>query len=273
MSQAREWHLDVTSPETVLERLSAETELSKRALKEILRKGAVWLTRGKGTRRHRRAKAALKPGDVLHLYYDPAVLEAEPPPARLVADEGDYSVWDKPRGMLSQGSKWGDHCTIGRWSEAQLKPQRSAFVVHRLDRATRGLLILAHSKTAARALSELFASRGLSKTYRASVEGHPQLDQQTLEEPIDGRPATSHLRVLARHEEGAHAGAWAEVEVQIETGRKHQIRRHLSQLGHPIVGDRLHGRGAEGSPDLQLSAVRLEFSCPLTGAARTYTLE
>lgn len=273
MSQAREWHLEVRSSETVLERLAAETEFSKRALKEILQKGAVWLTRGKGTRRHRRAKAPLRPGDVLHLYYDPAVLEAEPPPARLVADEGDYSVWDKPRGMLSQGSKWGDHCTIGRWSEAQLKPQRSAFVVHRLDRATRGLLILAHSKTAARGLSELFAARGLAKTYWASVEGHPALDQQTIGEPIDGRPATSHVRVLERHEGGAHEGAWAEVEVQIETGRKHQIRRHLSLLGHPIVGDRLHGRGAEGGADLQLSAVRLEFSCPLTGAARDYSLE
>jgi tRNA pseudouridine32 synthase / 23S rRNA pseudouridine746 synthase len=273
VSQAREWHLEIKGPEIVLERLARETELSKRALKDVLRKGAVWLTRGKGTRRHRRAKAELRSGDVLHLYYDPAVLAAEPSPARLVADEGDYSVWDKPRGMLSQGSKWGDHCTIGRWSEAHLEPQRSAFVIHRLDRATRGLMVLAHSKGAARALSELFAGRGLAKTYRARVEGHPDADEQTLDEPIEGRSALSRVRVLERHREGDHPGQWAEVEVDIETGRKHQIRRHLSGLGHPIVGDRLYGSGREGGPDLQLSAVRLAFECPLSGAARVYTLE
>lgn len=269
----REWHLELSAPETALERLARETEFSKRALKEILRKGAVWLTRGQGTRRHRRAKAALRPGDVLHLYYDPAVLEAEPPPARLVADEGDYSIWDKPRGMLSQGSKWGDHCTIGRWAEAHLEPQRSAFVVHRLDRATRGLMALAHSKAAARALSELFAGRGLTKTYRASVAGHPDFDEETVEAPIDGRQARSRLRVLERQSGGAHSGEWAELEVVIETGRKHQIRRHLSQLGYPILGDRLYGEGQEGGPDLQLSAVRLAFACPLSGAARIYTLD
>lgn len=268
MSEAREWHLEVTSAESVLELLARETQLSKRALKEILRKGAVWLTRGRGTRRHRRAKAQLRVGDVLHLYYDPAVLDQEPPPARLVADEGDYSVWDKPRGMLSQGSKWGDHCTIGRWSEAELRPQRSAFVVHRLDRATRGLLVLAHTKTAARALSALFAERGLRKTYRALVEGRPAFAARTLEEPIEGRPARTQVRVL----EG-HSPETAELEVQIETGRKHQIRRHLSGIGHPIVGDRLYGSGAEGGPDLQLSAVRLEFSCPLSGAPRNYAIE
>lgn len=268
MSEGREWHLEVSGKTNVLERLFGETELSKRALKEVLRKGAVWLTRGRGTRRLRRAKAPLRPGDVLHLYYDPAVLNAEPPPARLVADEGAYSVWDKPCGMFSQGSKWGDHCTIGRWSEAHLEPQRTSFVIHRLDRATRGLILLAHSKTAAQALSKLFAARELTKVYEAWVEGHPELDEQTLEEPLDDRPAKTRIYVRERSASGQ-----AHLEVHLDTGRKHQIRRHLSQIGHPIVGDRLYGSGAEGGPDLQLSAVRLEFACPLSGTARRYDLE
>jgi tRNA pseudouridine32 synthase/23S rRNA pseudouridine746 synthase len=141
------------------ELLSQATVLSKQAVKRSMQKGAVWLTHQEHTQRLRRASKSLQPGDQLHLYYDKNILDEEPTPAQLIADEGDYSVWYKPYGMYCQGSKWGDHCTITRWAEQHLTPQRSSFVVHRLDRAANGLIIVAHEKKAAALLSALFQNR------------------------------------------------------------------------------------------------------------------
>ena len=106
-----------TADASAVELLSAESGLSKRRVKEAMNKGAVWLSRGKTTQRLRRVGRSLQKGDQIHLYYDEAVLAAEPPEPKLIADEGAYSVWYKPYGMLSQGSKWGDHCTVDRWAE------------------------------------------------------------------------------------------------------------------------------------------------------------
>jgi tRNA pseudouridine32 synthase/23S rRNA pseudouridine746 synthase len=263
-----ELHLPVGEAATPVDLLAARCDLSRGALKQAMNKGAVWLTRGKTTRRLRRVSASLRAGDELHLYYDAAILAEEPPEPSLVADEGDYSVWVKPCGMRSQGSKWGDHCTIGRWSERRLQPQRPAFVVHRLDRATRGLILVAHGKEAAGELSRLFRERQVEKRYRAWVRGAFPNAPQTYDDALDGKPARSTARCLRRDETRDRSL----LEISIETGRKHQIRRHLSQAGYPVVGDRLHG-GGDDEADLQLASVLLAFACPLSGEPRRYVWE
>ena len=253
--------------------LAQETGLSKQRIKQIMQQGAVWLTDGKSTRRLRRAKKTLTIGQTLHLYYDKAVLEQVPPEAKLVLDLDAYSVWNKPCGMLSQGSKWGDHCTIMRWAERNLMPERSSFVVHRLDRATNGLIMLAHQKKVAIALSELFHDRKIEKRYCATVAGKFELPQNEVilrcEMTIDGRHAVSVFRVITYDE----ALNQTYLDVAIETGRKHQIRRHLASLGHPIIGDRLYGSADEKSVDLQLCATYLAFDCPVTHQPQQFELE
>ena len=150
-------HIEINcTDKTAVDILGESTELTKQAIKQAMTKGAVWLSRKQGTQRVRRASKLLKPGDRLHIYYDEAVLEQHPACAVLISDEGLYSIWCKPYGMLSQGSKWGDHCTINRWIEKNLQPQRPAFIVHRLDRAATGLMIIAHQKKIAAYFSELF---------------------------------------------------------------------------------------------------------------------
>ncbi|WP_126452678.1 RluA family pseudouridine synthase [Sulfuriflexus mobilis] len=266
-----EVHIDVTDHDaTAIELLADKTTLSKSRLKQTMIKGAVWFTRGNKTQRVRRAKKTFLPGDTLHLYYDEKVLAREPLAPELIADEGAYSVWFKPYGMLSQGSKWGDHCTIGRWAEQHLQPQRPAFVVHRLDRAATGLILIAHEKKAAAALSALFQSRDIEKHYRAVVHGRFPDEEQCLTTEIDGKAATSHARKLD-FAEGVNRSL---VAIRIETGRKHQIRRHLSEAGFPIIGDRLYGKTEKkgAHEDLQLTAFTLAFLCPITGTPRTYHL-
>jgi tRNA pseudouridine32 synthase/23S rRNA pseudouridine746 synthase len=268
-----EKHIEITSPNAIaVDLLAIETGLSKQQIKQVMQKGAVWVSKGKKTQRLRRAKKAVHIGEILHLYYDKMVLDKLPPEPTLMEDEGRYSVWNKPYGMLSQGSKWGDHCTITRWAEQHLKPQRVSFVVHRLDRAANGLIIIAHEKNSAAALSKLFQDRQIDKRYQIWVHGQ-FTEQATADSPvkvdsdIDDRSAASYFVFLNYNLEKNRSL----LEVSIDTGRKHQIRRHAALLGFPIVGDRLHG--IEGDmEDLQLSAYYLAFKCPHTERQKTFNL-
>ena len=243
-----------------LDLLHRSTGLAKQRIKRAMTQGAVWITRGRHTQRLRRAKRTLEVGDEVHLYYDAGILAQAPTPPALIADRGGYSVWNKPAGLRSQGSKWGDHCTVVRWAERHLLPERPAFTVHRLDRAARGLILVAHAKRVAAQLSALFRQRQVEKRYRAVVAGAfptapPSVRVTT---PIDDKPATSEISLVSAD------GMRSVVDVRIETGRKHQIRRHLAAIGHPIIGDRLHGNGAHGDEDLQLTAYLLRFRCPMS---------
>ena len=259
-----EKHVIVNCPSIhAVDLLHQETTLPKQRIKLAMQSGAVWLTRNRKTQRLRRAKRALQVGDEVHLYYDASILAEEPVAPELVADLGGYTVWNKPYGLRAQGSKWGDHCTVVRWAERHLQPERSAFTVHRLDRAANGLMLLAHSKTMAASLSILFRERQIKKSYRALVAGdfsthaHPiRVDKE-----IDGKEAISTMSFI----ELRNGGAQSLVDVAIETGRKHQIRRHLADIGYPIVGDRLYGSGEADGVDLQLTASQLAFQCPIRG--------
>jgi tRNA pseudouridine32 synthase/23S rRNA pseudouridine746 synthase len=273
ISQRFEKHIEVSQKGlNAVDLLADETGFSKQKIKQIMQKGAVWLSKGKKTQRLRRAKKSLNVGETIHLYYDQDVLEKEPIEPELLADEGRYSVWNKPYGMLSQGSKWGDHCTITRWAEQHLKPQRVSFVVHRLDRAANGLIIIAHEKNSAAALSNLFQQRQIEKRYQILVQGHFD-ESATKEAPvkvdsdIDGRHAVSYFSFLSYDSQQERSL----LDVSIDTGRKHQIRRHSALLGHPVIGDRLYGNSTDRE-NLQLQAYYLSFNCPYTQCKKEFDL-
>ncbi len=253
-----------------VELLAAQSGLSKQKIKQAMQKGAVWVSRGKQTRHLRRAKKPLQAGETLHLYYNETVLAEEPPTPVLIADEGSYSIWYKPYGLRSQGTKWTDHCTINRWLEQHRVPQRPAFIVHRLDRAATGLIIIVHSKAMAAAFSKMFRERAIRKRYRVVVHGEFSASDvaSCFDTPLDEKHSLSYATRLAYDSESDRSL----LAVDIETGRKHQIRRHLSGAGFPVVGDRLYGREGD-EENLQLSAVELEFTCPATGVEKHYLLE
>ena len=263
-----ELHLSISQEgESAIALLASASGLSRQGIKQVMQKGAVWLSRNGNTRRLRRAKHKLHSGDELHLYYDPVIQATVAPVPQLIADEGDYSVWYKPQGMYSQGTKWGDHCAIGRWVERHL--DRTTLTVHRLDRAATGLILLAHKKSSAAQLSALFAQREIKKHYRARVSGEFPADPQRFDQAIEDREARSHARLITYDAELN----CSLVEVGIETGRKHQIRRHLSSAGYPIIGDRLYGcdeKSDQEKEDLQLLAYQLSFIDPTSGEKKHY---
>ena len=149
-------------------------------------------------------------------------------------------------------------------------PQRPAFIVHRLDRAASGLIIIAHQKKVASALAALFQKRAIEKCYRVVVEGlfEPRDEPLQITADIDGRPASSWVSLL----DVDTAQNRSHLEVKIDTGRKHQIRRHLAEIGFPVVGDRLYGCADDESENLQLTAYSLSFCCPVSGEVKRYSL-
>lgn len=247
--------------------LHEKTGLSRQRLKRAMACGAVWLKRpGQGERRLRRATAEVGPGDVLECYYDAAILEREPEPARCVADENRYSVWAKPAGLLSQGSRYGDHCSLVRQAESYWQPPRPVFLVHRLDREAAGLVLLAHDSRAAAALSRLFQDQAISKHYRVAVSGAvPECGE--IHASLDGKAACTRY-VRERYDEATDTSF---LDVTLITGRKHQIRRHFAGIGHAVLGDPRYG-GRPCAEGLQLVAVSLEFVCPFGGGLRSYRL-
>lgn len=270
-----EYHIDIINDtKTPIDLLATESGLSKQKIKQAMQKGAVWLSDGKGTHRLRRQTKKLNSGTTLHFYFDPAVLNETVDNAILVADEGEYSVWYKPRGMLSQGSKWGDHCVINRWVEQHgieqhSEPQRQAFIVHRLDRFASGLMLIAHTKKMTAQLADLFQKKTIKKQYKVIVHGLFPDEIITFNNEIDNKPAVSRVSLVQYDKENNQSL----VQVDIETGRKHQIRIHLSGAGFPVVGDRLYGDVRSENTDLQLTAFKLSFTSPVDGSEKIYILE
>ena len=132
-------------------------------------------------------------------------------------------------------------------------------------------MIVAHSKAIAAAFSKLFRERDVEKRYRALVAGDfsKQASPLRVEQAIDDKEAISEFSFV----EVIDGGDRSLVDVRIETGRKHQIRRHLAELGYPIIGDRLYGTGEIDGVDLQLSAYLLAFHCPVNGTRVEYRLQ
>lgn len=266
---AQEFHIVIDNDDArAIDALADTTQLPKTRIKDALNKGAVWLhVRGK-EQRLRRATKSLRRGDRLSLYYDPDLLALAAPSPQLIADEKSYSVWNKPAGMLAQGTHYGDHCALLRHCEKYFEPARDCFLVHRLDREAEGLMLIAHTCKAADAFSQLWQRRDIEKHYRVVVHG--QLgeigEQKIIDTPLDDKHSETHIEILDYDSTRNRTT----LDITLITGRKHQIRRHLAGLGFSVVGDYRYGRGGE---PLALRAVSLKFKCPLSGKEKQFSID
>ncbi|KPQ30403.1 MAG: tRNA pseudouridine32 synthase / 23S rRNA pseudouridine746 synthase [Marinobacter excellens HL-55] len=256
--------LTVKTNTLAVDALAEASSLPKQRIKDAMAKGACWWVQKGKQVRLRKAKRELKAGSRIQLFYDDQVLARKPEQPTLIENKGRYSVWYKPHGLLAQGSQWGDHCSLLRLAE--VATNTPCFLVHRLDADAAGLMLIAHDPKAAGALSQLFSGRTVTKIYHATVIGQLEAADRLIDDPLDGKDSVSRVTTLALDDQSNTT----QVKVLIETGRKHQIRRHLAGIGHAIVGDRLYGLG---HPDgLQLEAVLLAFTCPISGVEVTFKL-
>jgi 23S rRNA pseudouridine1911/1915/1917 synthase len=268
-----------TQPTTVLARLRAEfPDSSGRRLR-------TWLVAG----RVRVGGAVVRDPRTPVAASDPVTLGPSPPPAlapplRLVHEDAALLVIEKPPGLLTIGTEHERERTAYRLVWAYLKgarPPRRPFIVHRLDRETSGLLVVAKTLEAKERLQMQFAAGTAERCYVAIVEGVVATDAGTLRDVLvqdrslrvraagPGRPpagrgrarvAITQYRVLERRQDVTRVG------LRLGTGRRHQIRVQLAKLGHPVVGDGQHGARRDPLRRLCLHATRLGFRHPATGA-------
>ena len=245
--------LAVTVPGRAVDLLTTASGLAKMRLKEAMGKGAVWLRRGSGKpQRLRRVTAEVKAGDTLRLCYDEKILAAPAPSPTLLEDHRTFSLWFKPAGLLAQGTDFGDFCSLLRQVELHFDLKRKVLPVHRLDREVSGLVLVAHAPESAASLSRYFAERRVAKSYLAGVRGRiAKGEELLLEGDLDGKSSLTRCLGLVYQAEADESL----VLVKPETGRLHQIRRHLAMHGTPIIGDYRYGVADQGV--MRLCAVRL----------------
>jgi 23S rRNA pseudouridine1911/1915/1917 synthase len=193
---------------------------------------------------------------------------AFPAPLRLVHEDEDLLVIVKPPGLLTIATERERERTAYRllWDYlARRSPPRRPFIVHRLDRETSGLLVFATSPAVKRDLQEQFEARRVERGYVAVVEGRVRADRGRLSSWLaePGRERRRHAitdyEVLERRRDATL------LALRLGTGRRHQIRVQLAELGHPVVGDRDHGSRRSPIRRLCLHATRLGFVHPGTG--------
>jgi len=237
-----------------------------------------------------KANAIVPAGAILELALPPPVEPGiEPRPdieVSVVYEDDDLLIVDKPSGLVvhpAPGHASGTlvNALVGRGeplSAAGIAGVRRPGIVHRLDRDTSGLLMVARTDAAQAALQGQLKARRIKKTYLALVAGAVAAGAGRIEAPIGrdpghrtrmaivagGRPATTNYRVRERFD------GWTLLELDLVTGRTHQLRVHLAGIGHPVAGDPVYGtgparRGPDGLERLFLHAWRLDLTGPTSG--------
>ena len=254
----------------LLDHLAATLRLSRRAAKNLLDERAVFVN-GK---RIWMAKHPLQLHDAVEILSSvaplspsspkpaaaPARAESSLPPVRILRETPHWLVADKPAGILANGSRSLETLLRERLALPALR------AVHRLDRDTSGCLLFAKDAATRDALVAQFEENRIGKGYHVLVAGIPPEASFTIRQSLDRLPAVSHFRILSARTRSPRC---AHLAVRIETGRTHQIRRHLRNAGFPVLGDRLYYSLAaapfRGIPRQMLHAVRLRFADPATG--------
>ncbi|MBO5960294.1 MAG: RluA family pseudouridine synthase [Paludibacteraceae bacterium] len=221
---------------------------------------------------------SLKAGDTVRIQSGVAQQELQHPKLRLIYEDDYIIIVDKKEGLLTMAThRESQETTAYSILKSHLKkanPRAELYTVHRLDRETSGVLMFAKVKNIQQALQENWHQVVTLRLYCALVEGCPQPAENSItswltehekslrvhSSPTDngGQKTVTHYKVTKTN------GAYSLLDVQLETGRKNQIRVHMAEIGHPVVGDKKYGKGLSSIKRIGLHARLLEFIHPVT---------
>ena len=261
--------------------------LSRSQIKKLIRRDQVLLTRA-GTELNRSVRPSddVQPGDTLTIQLpppQPATLQPETLPLDIVYEDDELIVVNKAAGLVVHPAQGHTHGTLvnallahypdlAALSELETNAAHRPGIVHRLDRDTSGLIVVARTPNALQHLRQQFKARTVEKTYLALVFGQPPAPEGIIDVPLgrdprhrqkiaprpDGKAARTHYRLLESF------ARYSLLKIGLETGRTHQIRVHLAWLKCPVVGDTVYGRKKNplGLKRQFLHAWRLRFQHP-----------
>jgi 23S rRNA pseudouridine1911/1915/1917 synthase len=245
---------------------AAMPKLSRAYIQKLCEQGRVTVN-GEAEKPGRKVRV----GEIITIDYD-ETKEAIAPSIDLpiLYEDKDCIVINKPAGILTHAlGKHGNEPSVASFLRDKVSGLEGdrAGIVHRLDRATSGVIIGAKNQSALSWLQKQFATRKVHKTYAAVVKGALKEPAALIDMPIERNPkAPATFRVgingkaaQTRYEVLAHSGRFSLIELKPETGRTHQLRVHLAHIGHPIVGDPLYGTG-KYTDRLFLHAHKLEIT-------------
>jgi len=220
-------------------------------------------------------KAPLQSGTILKFSFPIPSSNYQPTPVcaiDIIYEDDHCLIVSKPKGMSTHPNDARDTHTCMNHVMAHIKKQGGVYAehVHRLDRGTQGLLLVAKHPLAKSIFDRMIEEKSIIRTYAAEVQGNLQASTGTITEPIGkdrhhatrrvvsktGQRAVTHYEVVARYKSSCI------VHLILETGRTHQIRVHLAYIGHPIIGDTMYGARETASGDYELHAIQLEFEHP-----------
>ncbi len=263
---------------TLLEVLASQfPDSSKTTLRQMLQHGRVRVN-GEVEKDAKRVIERDEQVDVAQK----AVTRSLPSGLALLHEDDDVLVVLKSQGLLTVATEREREATAQAYLNAYLKEKREdrVHVVHRLDRETSGVLVFAKSFKAREALKAQFAAHTTERVYVAVIEGklnppsgtfqsnlveRRDLKMQSVKSHPDAKHAITHYRTIESNKR------WSMLEIVLETGRKNQIRTHLSEAGHPVLGDQLYGSTKNPIGRLALHAKLLGFAHPMTGERMTFT--
>jgi len=267
-----------------IDKLIAELhpEYPRAALRRLFDSGNILLN-GEITRQG----VKVRENDQISIDFSPLDFEIEHLDLPIIYEDEDVLVIDKPSGIISHArGKFFDEASVasflrehlyGKKRQAQEDiHQLRAGIVHRLDRATSGVMVCAKNEPAMTYLQKQFADRKVQKTYIAIVKGEMPSEEGLIDMPIDRDASKPQMfKVSAQGKEAQtmykvlnHTNGYSELELKPRTGRTHQLRVHLAELNRPIVGDELYG--GEESSRLLLHAAELVIELP-SGVKKTFT--
>ena len=247
-------------------------EQSRSSVKAMLGHGQISVNK----RVTRQFDTELKPGDVVSINYGRGKVEFKNPLLRIVWEDNDLIVINKKEGLLSISTERVKERTAYHLLNEYVKqsdPRNRIYILHRLDRDTSGLMMFAKSSAIKEQLQSNWNSAITMRTYVAVVEGRPEKDTDLIVSNLtenrkmqvyvtpegDGKEAITRYKVLQSN------ANYALVELELETGRKNQIRVQMQSIGHPVAGDMKYGAETNPARRLLLHARRLYFIHPRTG--------
>ncbi len=281
----KEYSFTADSPGTRLDKLVVERcpELSRTHAQELIAQGYVRVNNQPA-----KASLRLKSGDRVTITIPPSPpsrLLPEAIPLTIVYEDRDLIVIDKPAGLTTHPAPGHSSHTLINALLAHFPdlPQNSDWqrpgIVHRLDKDTSGLILIAKNRPALANLANQFKTRSVVKVYQVLVRGHLSPERGAIEAPIGRNP--SNRKKMAVVTEGRQArteyrvakylDGYSLLEVTPETGRTHQIRVHLTAIGHPVVGDATYGLKSDKLKRQFVHACRLGFRLPSSGQYVEFT--